>query len=42
VPVDAREYVLGRAGLPFRLLWLLGRRSFARQERAAFRYVTEA
>ena len=42
MPDEARGYVLGKAGLPFRVLWLLGRRSFVRRERAAFRYVLEA
>jgi hypothetical protein len=42
VPDEARSYVFRKAGLPFRVLWLFGRRPFLRQERAAFRYVTDA
>ena len=42
LPADARSHVFGKAGLPFRVLWLLGRRSFRRRERAAFRYVVDA
>ena len=42
LPADARSYVLGKAGLPFRVLWLLGRPSFERQERAAFRHLAES
>lgn len=38
VPAPVRAEVLGKAGLPFRVLWRLGRRSFERQERAAFRH----
>jgi hemerythrin-like domain-containing protein len=42
LPADARSQVFGKAGLPFRVLWLVGRRSFRRRERAAFRYVVDA
>jgi hypothetical protein len=38
VPDEARRDVLARTGLPFVILWRLGRRSFARKERRTFRY----
>ena len=40
MPAETRREVLARTGLPFVVLWRLGRRSFARRERRAFRYVT--
>jgi hypothetical protein len=42
IPAETRRLVLARTGLPFRVLWRLGRRSFERRERAAFRFVTGA
>jgi hypothetical protein len=38
IPDETRREVLAKTGLPFRVLWRLGRLSFARRERAAFRY----
>lgn len=38
VPREARDRVLAEAGLPFRLVWLLTRRGFARREARAFAY----
>jgi hypothetical protein len=39
LPDEARREVLARTGLPFVVLWHLGRRSFARRERRAFRHL---
>lgn len=36
VPREARDRVLAEAGLPFRVVWLLTRRRFARREARAF------
>jgi hypothetical protein len=36
---EARERVLDEAGLPFRIVWRLTRRGFAKRERKAFAYV---
>ena len=38
IPDEVRRDVLAKTGLPFVVLWRLGRRGFARRERAAFRY----
>ncbi len=38
IPDEVRREVLAKTGLPFVVLWRLGRRGFARRERAAFRY----
>ena len=35
---QGRQDVLAKTGLPFVLLWRVGRGGFARGERAAFRY----
>lgn len=39
VPRDVLSRVLAEAGLPFRVVWLLTRRRFARRERRAFAWV---
>jgi hemerythrin-like domain-containing protein len=38
LPADVRTRLLDDAGLPMKLVWLLGRRGFRRTERAAFGY----
>lgn len=42
IPAETRRTVLAKTGLPFRILWRLGRRSFERNERRAFRYCQDA
>ena len=42
IPEETRRAVLAKTGLLFEVLWRLGRRRFARNERRTFRYVTEA
>jgi len=42
LPDEARASVLRKAGLPFRVLRMIGRRPFLRQERAAFRHLADA
>jgi hypothetical protein len=39
IPDETRREVLAKTGLPFVVLWRLGRRSFARRERRAFRHL---
>jgi len=36
LPADVRDHTFATAGGPFRLLWLLTRRRFARKQRLAF------
>lgn len=38
LPREARDRILAEAGLPFRIVWLLTRRSFAKREAKAFAY----
>jgi hypothetical protein len=36
LPADVREHAFGTAGKPFKVVWLLTRRAFARRQRRAF------
>lgn len=38
IPAETRREVLAKTGLPFRVLWRLGRRGFERNESRTFRY----
>jgi hypothetical protein len=41
LPAEARNRLLAHGGTPLRIMWAMSRGSFARRERAAFRYAAE-